>query len=56
MTEEQVELAREAKNRYQREWRARNRDRVRESNMRYWAKIAAAEKEVADGSENANDR
>ena len=56
MTEEQLELAREAKNRYQREWRARNRDRVRESNMRYWEKIAAAEKEVADGSENANDR
>ena len=56
MTEEQLELAREAKNRYQREWRARNRDRVRESNLRYWAKSAAAEKEDADGSENANDR
>ena len=56
MTEEQLELARKAKNRYQREWRARNRDRVRESNMRYWEKIAAAEKEVADGSENANNQ
>ena len=56
MTEEQLELAREAKNRYQREWRARNRDRVRESNLRYWARIAAAEKEATDGSENANDR
>ena len=56
MTEEQLELARKAKNRYQREWRARNRDRVRESNLRYWARIAAVEKEVADGSENANDR
>lgn len=56
MTEEQLELARKAKNRYQREWRARNREKVRESNMRYWAKIAAAEKEVTDGSENENNR
>lgn len=34
MTEE----AREERNRYQREWRAKNKDRVRAIHRRYWEK------------------
>ena len=44
MTEKEIkEKARELKNAYQREWRAKNRDKVRQSNTRYWMKKAAAE-------------
>ena len=53
------ELARQERNRYAREWRARNKERVRETNRRYWEKKAAkqaAEKGgVADAAENADD-
>lgn len=31
----------EARRAYQREWRARNRDKIRASEERYWAKKAA---------------
>lgn len=34
------EAAKEARRQYSREWRARNKDRVREINRRYWAKKA----------------
>jgi len=33
-------LAKAERNRYQREWRAKNQERVRESNKRYWEKRA----------------
>ena len=32
------EMAREAHNAYQREWRAKNKDKVKASNERYWEK------------------
>lgn len=48
------EKAKEERRRYQREWRARNKDRVRVINQRYWANraqqrlAAEAEKGVAE--------
>ena len=49
MTANEVrELARQERNRYSREWRAKNKDRVRETNRKYWerraAKLAASER------------
>lgn len=35
-----TEAAKEARNKYQREWRARNPDRVRAISERYWLKKA----------------
>lgn len=40
----------EARRAYQREWRAKNRDKIRASEARYWAKKAAAMN--ADSLEN----
>ena len=41
MTEKEMqELARKERNRYHREWRARNKGKVKEINDRYWAKKA----------------
>ena len=46
-------MAKEEKARYQREWRAKNRDKVRAINARYWArraeKTVAAQKEGKHG-------
>lgn len=39
------EEARQARNRYARAWRAKNKDSVRASNARYWEKRAAREAE-----------
>ena len=46
--------AREARNAYQRAWRAKNPDRVREINNRYWEKKAQElqKREDVDGSSN----
>lgn len=49
--------AREARNRYYREWRKKNPEKVKESNERYWAKKAAeiaAEEKEAGANENAD--
>jgi len=48
------EQIRQAKNKYAREWRARNRDKVKASNERYWARKAAkaAEQEADNGRES----
>lgn len=35
-----TEKAKMERNRYAREWRARNKDRVKEANRRYWEKKA----------------
>lgn len=45
------ENAREERRRYQREWRAKNKDRVRAINQRYWAnrvqkRLAAQSQEI----------
>lgn len=49
MTDKELkDLARKERNRYHREWRAKNKDRVKAINTRYWAKKALerAEKEA----------
>lgn len=35
-----AELARAERNRYTREWRAKNKEKVREYNRRHWEKVA----------------
>ena len=54
MSAVEQEKARQARNQYAREWRARNRDKVKANNERYWAKKAAAaeEQEADNGGEN----
>ena len=48
--------AREARNAYQRAWRAKNPDRVRDINNRYWEKKAQElqKGEKIDGTEDAD--
>lgn len=49
MTKAQLtQKAREARNRYYREWRKRNKDKVKESNKRYWERKAKKEGEVKE--------
>ena len=45
MNEVELQAARDARNRYAREWRARNKNRVRDANLRYWIRRAAREEE-----------
>ncbi len=41
MTQKNLDaIAREERNRYAREWRAKNKDKVRETNRKYWEKRA----------------
>ena len=40
-----TEAAREAKNKYKREWRKNNPEKVRAANVRYWEKKARGESE-----------
>lgn len=47
------ELARREQSRYHREWRAKNPDKVREANRRYWLKKAESLK--AKEAENGKD-
>lgn len=52
MTELEVqEMARRERNKYHREWRKRNKDKVKDANARYWIRKAAklmAEREGTD--------
>ena len=55
--EEMNELARQERNRYFREYRERNPDKVREANRKYWERRAAkavAEKEARNAAANEN--
>lgn len=40
--EELVKMANEARRAYYRAWRAKNKEKVRQHNLNYWAKKAAA--------------
>lgn len=57
MAQKLSEEARNARNEYYRAWRAKNPEKVRESNERYWAKkaaeMAAEEKEGGENEQNA---
>ena len=44
-----MKKAREAQRAYARKWRAKNKERVRENNLRYWAR--RAEREAAEAAE-----
>ncbi len=49
-----MEKAREAQRAYAKQWRAKNKERVRENNLRYWARRAereAAAQETEDQKE-----
>ena len=55
---EMDEMARQERNRYFREYRAKNPEKVREANRRYWAKRAAklsAEEGVINHAEDEDD-
>lgn len=45
MTQTEQEKARLARNAYHREWRAKNREKVREIDARYWARRAEREEQ-----------
>ena len=47
------DIAKEAKREYQREWRFKNKDRVREHNKRYWEKVAL--KRLQDDTRRTSD-
>lgn len=47
MTNVNAEKANEARRAYQKKWRAKNKDRVREYNRRFWEKQAAKQNETA---------
>lgn len=52
------ELAKEEQRKYQRQWRAKNRDKVASINRRYWEKKAAelaASKQAGESNGNKND-
>lgn len=48
-----TDAAREAKNKYLREWRRKNPDKVRAANNRYWEK-KAAKVENAEGTNTSD--
>lgn len=54
MNEELEQKAREIKNKQAREWRAKNKEKVKEINHRYWLKKAREiiEKESKNGRKN----
>ena len=45
LTEAEKEAARLARNAYQRAWRAKNKERNKQSSLRYWARRAEKERE-----------
>lgn len=47
-------MAKDERNRYMRDWRAENRDKVKDYNRRYWLKRAQAQEEGADNEQRDN--
>lgn len=50
--ERMTEAAREARRQYKREWNRKNKDKVRESQRRYWEKRAAAQNQTDNTQED----
>lgn len=46
----------EARREYYRNWRAKNKDKIRENNRRYWEKRARIEDESRKETSNATDK
>ena len=55
MTAEQQEMARLARNQYAREWRAKNKDKVKANNARYWERQAQRLMEKKEGENGGED-
>lgn len=54
MNEEKLQqLAAEARREYHRQWRAKNRDKIREKNRHYWEKKALEIMEQESGARDA---
>lgn len=54
-SQNEISAAVEARREYGRQWRAKNKDRVREYNKNYWARVAAQKKRevAADAEKNS---
>lgn len=48
-----TEAAKEARRQYKREWNRKNKDKVRESQRRYWERKAAAQQETDTTQEDS---
>ena len=48
-------LIREEKNRYHREWYAKNKDKVKAANKRYWLKKLAASEQSGENNDGRQD-
>lgn len=46
------ELARQERNKYAKEWRKNNPNKVKAANQRYWERKAAKRREEVNGSDN----
>ena len=55
MTAERQEMARLARNQYAREWRAKNKDKVKANNARYWERQAQRLMEKKEGENGGED-
>lgn len=55
MNSEMEKAARQAKTAYMKQWRDKNRDKVRANNMRYWARRAEKEAKAAETEGTKND-
>lgn len=59
LTEEEILTATEAKRKYQRDymkkWREKNRERVKEANLKYWLRRAVREAKEADEQKEVQD-
>lgn len=53
MNKEVEKMAKEAQNRYAREWRKKNPDKVRETNRKYW--VRRVEREISKRKEGGYD-
>lgn len=56
MSETDIEKAREAQRAYAKAWRAKNRDKVKANNLRYWARRAEREAHEVKQMEDAEQK
>lgn len=54
LTEKQIQVARQVKNQYLRDWRKKNKKRCQEYSIKYWLKKAVEMGIVDDGDVNFN--
>ena len=54
--DKQAEAIRQARNQYYKAYRAKNKDKIREINNRYWARKAAQAEEVEEDAETTGEQ